>query len=212
MSCISQLFYSLPAAGGFFLRVEPIMWFLLSQASCPRRCLDTVTLRPDSADTPRTNTGTLPPGTRGGAPLPLPTRAPEGTTPQDSVRSPPVTSCFLLRQRHPSDSAPSACDRVLHVHRGVAHAAGSERAAAVPSCPGNPGPSVSPVLLPHVRVGNREAAGARRQGRRGSVAMATERRAKHRLAESPTGIPEPESPSGETEINPVIVDLLRHIK
>lgn len=73
--------------------------------------------------------------------------------------------------------------RILPAHGGVSSAAWSEHPAAVSPSEGLQGSSVSALLLPHVWLGLRPAQRSPRQGWRGRVVVATERRAEHRLAE-----------------------------
>lgn len=100
------------------------------------------------------------------------------------------TALVLTFHRYTQTNPSLFIDRILSAHGGIAPTARSEYPAAVPPSEGLQGPSVSALLLPHVRLGHGPAKRSPWQGRRGRVAVATERRAEHRLAEGHGGVPE----------------------
>ena len=86
--------------------------------------------------------------------------------------------------------------RLLHVHGGFPHDAGTGREAAFEGPAGVPPPQVPEVLLPHVRLGGRGAARAPGPGRGGHVAMETRGGAERGLAAGRRGVPLGLSASG----------------
>lgn len=197
-----------------------LTFIFLLQVCCRRLSQDTVTSKPACVVTLRTSRSMVLTGSGGEDPPRPRTPGQEETTQRDSVRAPLLQLSFPCKKLKSPQSSKRAwvkvcnrtnrwllIDRILPAHGGVAHAARSECAAAVPPSEGLQGAPVSALLLPHVRLRHGPAQRSPRQGRRGRVAVATERRAEHRLAEGHSEVPEWQPASGKSPATSLLTVL-----